>query len=55
MLIALHAFIKKTQKTAPEDLAAARQTFQNISARSLLSSPPIGRCLTTAPDSQSSI
>jgi len=28
MLIALHAFIKKTQKTAPEDLAMARQRLK---------------------------
>jgi phage-related protein len=30
MLVALHAFIKKTQKTAPEDLAAARQRLKEL-------------------------
>jgi len=28
MLIALHAFFKKTQKTPPEDLALARQRMK---------------------------
>jgi phage-related protein len=32
MLIALHAFIKKTQKTAPSDLALARQRFKEMSS-----------------------
>jgi phage-related protein len=32
MLIALHAFIKKTQKTAPEDLATARQRLKEMSS-----------------------
>ena len=31
MLIALHAFIKKTQKTSPEDLALARQRLKEVS------------------------
>jgi phage-related protein len=30
MLVALHAFIKKTQKTAPEDLAVARQRLKEL-------------------------
>jgi len=30
MLIALHAFIKKTQKTAPEDLSLARQRLREV-------------------------
>ena len=30
MLIALHAFIKKTQKTAPDDLALARQRLKEV-------------------------
>ena len=30
MLIALHAFIKKTQKTAPNDLALARQRLKEV-------------------------
>jgi len=30
MLIALHAFIKKTQKTPPEDLAMARQRMKEL-------------------------
>jgi phage-related protein len=30
MLIALHAFIKKTQKTAPEELALARQRLKEM-------------------------
>src|SRR5262245_48346129 len=30
MLIALHAFIKKTQKTSPEDLAMARQRMKEL-------------------------
>jgi phage-related protein len=32
MLIALHAFIKKAQKTAPEDLALARQRLKELSS-----------------------
>jgi phage-related protein len=32
MLITLHAFIKKTQKTAPDDLALARQRLKDISS-----------------------
>jgi phage-related protein len=32
ILIALHAFIKKTQKTAPTDLALARQRFKEMSS-----------------------
>jgi phage-related protein len=32
MLIALHAFIKKTQKTAPEDLAIARQRLKEMAS-----------------------
>ena len=32
MLIALHAFIKKTQKTAPDDLAVARQRLKEMSS-----------------------
>ena len=32
MLIALHAFIKKTQKTVPDDLARARQRLKEISS-----------------------
>jgi phage-related protein len=31
MLIAVHAFIKKTRKTNPEDLALARQRFDEVS------------------------
>ena len=31
-LIALHAFIKKTQKTAPEDLAMERQRLKEMSS-----------------------
>jgi phage-related protein len=30
MLIALHAFIKKTQKTPPDDLAIARQRLKEV-------------------------
>jgi phage-related protein len=30
MLIALHGFIKKTQKTAPEDLELARQRLKEL-------------------------
>jgi phage-related protein len=30
-LIALHAFIKKTQKTPPNDLALARQRLKDMS------------------------
>jgi phage-related protein len=30
MLIALHAFIKKTQKTPPGDLAMARQRMKEL-------------------------
>jgi phage-related protein len=30
MLIALHAFIKKTQKTASDDLAIARQRLKEV-------------------------
>jgi phage-related protein len=30
MLIALHATIKKTQKTSAEDLARARQRFKEL-------------------------
>jgi phage-related protein len=30
MLIALHAFFKKTQKTATEDLAIARQRLKEV-------------------------
>jgi hypothetical protein len=32
ILIGLHAFIKKTQKTAPSDLALARQRFKEMSS-----------------------
>jgi phage-related protein len=32
MLITLHAFIKKTQKTAPDDLAIARQRLNEVSS-----------------------
>ena len=32
MLIALHAFIKKTQRTAREDLALARQRMREVSS-----------------------
>ena len=32
MLIALHAFIKKRQKTAPEDIALARQRFKEVAS-----------------------
>ena len=32
MLIALHAFFKKTQKTNPEDLALARQRLKEVSS-----------------------
>ena len=32
MLIAVHAFIKKTPKTAPGDLALARQRFKEMSS-----------------------
>ena len=32
MLMALHAFIKKTQKTAPDDLALARQRMKELSS-----------------------
>ena len=32
MLIALHAFIKKTQKTPPDDLAIARQRLKEVSS-----------------------
>jgi phage-related protein len=32
MLIALHAFMKKTQKTAPDDLALSRQRLKEISS-----------------------
>ncbi len=32
MLIALHAFIKKTRKTAPDDLAVARQRMKEVSS-----------------------
>jgi phage-related protein len=32
MLIALHAFVKKRQKTAPEDIALARQRFKEVSS-----------------------
>jgi phage-related protein len=32
MLIALHAFIKKKQKTAPDDLAIARQRLKEVSS-----------------------
>jgi phage-related protein len=32
MLIALHAFIKKRQKSAPEDLALARQRLKEMSS-----------------------
>ena len=31
-LIAVHAFIKKTQRTAPDDLALARQRFKDATA-----------------------
>jgi phage-related protein len=31
MLIALHAFIKKTRKTAPDDLAMARRRLKEMS------------------------
>jgi phage-related protein len=30
MLIALHAFIKKTQKTPPDDLTSARQRLKEL-------------------------
>jgi phage-related protein len=30
MLVVLHAFIKKTQKTAPEELATARQRLKEL-------------------------
>jgi phage-related protein len=30
MLIALHAFIKKTQKTTPDDLAISRQRLKEV-------------------------
>src|SRR6266852_5533297 len=32
MLIALHAFIKKTRKATPEDLALARQRLKEVSS-----------------------
>ena len=32
MLIALHAFIKKTQKTTPDDLAIARQRLKELAS-----------------------
>ena len=32
MPFALHAFIKKTQKTAPEDLATARQRLKEMTS-----------------------
>jgi phage-related protein len=32
MLIALHAFIKKTQKTTPDDLAIARQRLKEVAS-----------------------
>jgi phage-related protein len=32
MLIALHAFVKKRQKTSPEDIALARQRFKEMSS-----------------------
>jgi phage-related protein len=32
MLIALHAFIKKTPKTAPDDLAIARQRLKEMAS-----------------------
>jgi phage-related protein len=32
MLIALHAFIKKKRKTAPDDLAIARQRLKEVSS-----------------------
>jgi len=32
VLIALHGFIKKTQKTAPEDLELARQRLKEVSS-----------------------
>lgn len=32
MLIALHAFIKKAQKTAPDDLTIARQRMKEVSS-----------------------
>jgi phage-related protein len=32
ILIALHAFIKKTQKVAPTDLALARLRFKEMSS-----------------------
>ena len=32
MLIALHAFIKKTQKTTPDDLVIARQRLKEVSS-----------------------
>jgi len=32
MLIALHAFIKKTQKTAPNDLSLARQRMEEVTS-----------------------
>lgn len=32
MLVALHAFIKKTQKTPPDDLTLARQRMQEVSS-----------------------
>lgn len=31
MLVALHAFIKKTQKTPPEDLALAQNRMKEVS------------------------
>jgi phage-related protein len=30
MLVALHAFIKKTQKTSPDDLAMARRRLKEV-------------------------
>jgi phage-related protein len=32
MLIALHAALKKTRRTAPEDLAIARQRLKELGA-----------------------
>jgi phage-related protein len=32
MLIALHAFVKKTRKTAPEDVALARQRLKEVTS-----------------------
>jgi phage-related protein len=32
MLIVLHAFIKKTQKTPPDDLAIARQRLKEVAS-----------------------